>query len=94
MLQYRRRNRKTTLVTQDFGESSAEFHIDLDTLQHILRSFNEKYIPFYLRIFNETPTKTVEEFLKKYKIPNSSFLNISIQLRDNGFRVKGFFNVK
>ncbi|HIP13395.1 MAG TPA: hypothetical protein EYG73_11850 [Arcobacter sp.] len=103
MLQYRRRNSKTTLIAQDFGEPSAmsmltycnwsyasEYHIDLNTLKNILRSFNEEYIPFYLRIFNETPRQVVEEFLEQYKILNSSLQNISNRLRDDGFRVKDF----
>ena len=103
MLQYRRRNSKTTLISQDFGELSAismltycnwsyapEYHIDLDTLKNILCSFNKKYIPFYLRILNEIPHQVVAEFLEQYKILNSSLQSISKKLRDDGFRVKDF----
>jgi len=103
MLQYRRRNSKTTLITQDLGEPSAlsmltycnwsyspKYHIDLDTLKSILRSFNKEYIPFYLRIFNETPKQVVKEFLEHYNILNSSLQNISKKLKDDGFRVKDF----
>jgi len=103
MLQYRRRNTEKILIAQNFGESSAmsmltycnwsyspESHIDLGTLKNILRTFNEEYIPFYLRILNETPKQVVEEFLERYKILNSSLQSISNRLRDTGFRVKEF----
>ena len=103
MLQYRRRNSTSTLIAQDFSEPSAlsiltycnwsyspEYHIDLDTLKNILRSFNEEYIPFYLRILNETPKQVVDDFLEQHKILNSSLQNISTQLKNNGFRVKDF----
>jgi len=104
MLQYRRRNTEQRLLVQDLGEPfavsmltycnwsySSEYHIDLSTLKNVLRSFNEDYIPFYLRIFNETPKQVVKDFLEHYNILNSSLQNISTKLRDDGFRVKDFY---
>ena len=101
MLQYRRRNSTNTLIAQDFSEPSAlsiltycnwsyssEYHIDLDTLKNILRSFNEEYIPFYLRILNETPRQVVEEFLEQYHISKSLLQVISNNLEAEGFKVK------
>ena len=103
MLQYRRRNSKVKLTQNDFGEPSAmamltycnwsyspKSHIDLETLKTILCSFNKEYIPFYLRILNETPKQLVENFLEQYNILKTSLQNISKELRDNGFRVKDF----
>ena len=103
MLQYRRRNSKATLIAQDFGESSAislltycnwsyasEYHINLNRLKNILCSFNDDYIPFDLRIFNETPREVLEEFLEQYQISKISVQNIFTKLREDGFRVKDF----
>jgi len=68
MLQYRRRNNinsskqqnksnSTPLLTYCNWSYAPNYHIDLDTLKEILHSFNQEYIPYYLRIFNETPSK-------------------------------------
>ena len=103
MLQYRRRDSKVKLAQENFEEPSAlamltycnwsyspKSHIDLETLKNILQSFNREYIPFYLRILNETPKELVESFLEQYNILKSSLQSISKELRDSGFRVKDF----
>ena len=100
MLQYRRRN-KTEVSTASYVEESPtplltycnwsyapNYHIDLATLQNILRSFNEEYIPYYLRIFNETPSQVVKAFLEQYEISKNSLEVICKNLLDNGFKVK------
>ena len=100
MLQYRRRN-TANVSTVNFLEESAtplltycnwsyapDYHIDLTTLQNILRSFNQEYIPYYLRIFNETPYKVVEAFLEQYEISKNSLKIIYQNLLDNELRIK------
>jgi len=101
MLQYKRRNSiekstlqqsnkpiVTPLLTYCNWSYSSEYHIDLNTLQNILRFFNHKYIPFYLRIFNETPSRVVEAFLEQYQISKNSLEFIYNSLIYNGFKVK------
>ncbi|NOZ90278.1 MAG: hypothetical protein GXO60_03225 [Epsilonproteobacteria bacterium] len=99
MLQYKRRNSKDAFVKSQESNFSPlltycnwsyapDYHIDLETLKEILRSFNQKYIPYYLRIFNETPSKVVKAFLGEYGISKSSLESISNNLLDNGFKVK------
>ena len=100
MLQYNRRNRKNTSTLSYIEEPStplltycnwsyaSNYHISLTTLQNILRSFNEEYIPYYLRIFNETPTQVVDNFLEQYNISKNSLESIYQNLLDNGFKVK------
>jgi len=100
MLHYRRRN-ETKVSTISYVEESPtplltycnwsyapDYHIDLRTLQNILRSFNEEYIPYYLRIFNETPSQVLQAFLEQYKISKSSLESISNNLLDSGFKIK------
>ena len=104
MLQYRRRNSIRTsqaeqntefqtipLLTYCNWSYSLDYHIDLTTLQNILHSFNQDYIPFYLRIFNETPSRVVEAFLEQYQISKSSLEVISQSLEADGFKVKVLF---
>ena len=103
MLQYRRRNETevstasyveeppTPLLTYCNWSYAPDYHIDLTTLQNILRSFNEEYIPYYLRIFNETPSQVVEAFLEQYEIYKSSLEIIFESLKSNGFKVKVLF---
>jgi len=104
MLQYKRRNSiekstlqqsnkpmVTPLLTYCNWSYSSEYHIDLNTLQNILHSFNHKYIPFYLRIFNETPNQVVKLFLEQYRISKSSLESISQSLEADGFKVKALF---
>ena len=100
MLQYRRRNETevstvsyveetpTPLLTYCNWSYAPDYHIDLTTLQNILRSFNQEYIPYYLRIFNETPYKVVEAFLEQYEISKKSLEAIYYKLLENGFKVK------
>jgi hypothetical protein len=91
-LQYESGNIKTVpLLTYCNWSYAPEHHIDLDTLQMILRSFNREYIPFYLRIFNETPSKVLDEFLEQYLIPRNSLQTIYRALKDDGFRIKALF---
>jgi len=103
MLQYRRRGSEVKLTQENFENPSAmailtycnwsyssKSHIDLETLKTILHSFNREYIPFYLRILNETPKELVESFLEQYNILRSSLQSISKELKDSGFRVKDF----
>ena len=104
MLQYKRRNsiKKSTpqqsnksivipLLTYCNWSYSSDYHIDLDTLKNILHSFNQEYIPYYLRIFNETPSRVVEAFLEQYQISKSSLQSISQALEADGFKVKALF---
>jgi len=104
MLQYKRRNSieksipqqsnkalVTPLLTYCNWSYSSEYHIELETLKNILHSFNHEYIPFYLRIFNETPIRVVEAFLEQYQISKSSLEAISQSLEVDGFKVKGLF---
>jgi hypothetical protein len=101
MLQYKRRNSiekstlqqsneplVTPLLTYCNWSYSSEYHIDLETLKNILHSFNNEYIPFYLRIFNETPIKVVKAFLEQYEISKSSLEAISKSLEIDGFKVQ------
>ena len=100
MLQYRRRNERevstasyveespTPLLTYCNWSYAPDYHINLTTLQNILRSFNQEYIPYYLRIFNETPSQVVEAFLEQYEISKNSLESIYSSLLDNGFKVK------
>ncbi len=99
MLQYKRRKssnntihqnnyNSTTLLTYCNWSYAPEYHIDLDTLKEILHSFNQEYIPYYLRIFNETPYKVVEAFLEQYNISKKSLEAIYYKLLGNGFKVK------
>ena len=103
MLQYRRRGSKAKLTQKSFENPSdiailtycnwsysPKSHIDLETLKTILCSFHQEYIPFYLRILNETPKELVENFLEQYNILKTSLQSISKELRDSGFRVKDF----
>lgn len=104
MLQYKRRNStkvstskkiniapSTPLLTYCNWSYTSDYHIDLNTLKSILNSFNQEYIPFYLRIFNETPSRVVESFLEQYQISKSSLESISQSLEENGFKVKVLF---
>ena len=104
MLQYRRRNtiepqteqknsNATPLLSYCNWSYSSDYHIDIDTLKNILYSFNHEYIPYYLRIFNETPRQVVESFLEQYKISKSSLDSIYNKLLDNGFKVKYDINI-
>ncbi len=101
MLQYKRRNStkvstskqvnnptSTPLLTYCNWSYASEYHIDLNSLKNILYSFNREYIPFYLRIFNETPSRVVESFLEQYQISKSSLESISQSLEENGFKVR------
>ena len=100
MLQYRRRNEREVSTASYVEESSTPlltycnwsyapaYHINLTTLQNILRSFNQEYIPYYLRIFNETPSQVVESFLEQYEISKNSLESIYSNLLENGFKVK------
>ena len=99
MLQYKRRGstnntihqndyNSTPLLTYCNWSYAPEYHIDLTTLQNILRSFNDEYIPFYLRIFNETPNKVVKAFLEQYEISKKSLEGIYQNLLYNGMQVK------
>ncbi len=104
MLQYKRRNsienstpkpsnkpRVTPLLTYCNWSYSSDYHIDLNTLKNILHSFNQAYIPFYLRIFNETPRRVVETFLEQYQISKGSLQSIAKSLEADGFKVKALF---
>jgi len=100
MLQYKRRNstknttihqssyNSMTLLTYCNWSYAPDYHIDLTTLQNILHSFNEEYIPYYLRIFNETPNQVVKSFLEQYGISKKSLEDIYYKLLENGFKVK------
>ncbi len=99
MLQYKRRNNKdvsielqesnfSPLLTYCNWSYAPDYHIDLETLKEILRSFNQEYIPYYLRIFNETPSRAIKAFLEEYGISKSSLESISNNLLDSGFKVK------
>lgn len=104
MLQYKRRNSienltpkpstkplVTPLLTYCNWSYSSDYHIDLNTLKNILHSFNQAYIPFYLRIFNETPRRVVETFLEQYQISKGSLQSIAKSLEADGFKVKALF---
>ena len=104
MLQYKRRNStkvsaskeinrvtSTPLLTYCNWSYSSDYHINLNMLKSILNSFNHEYIPFYLRIFNETPSRVVEDFLEQYQISKSSVKFIAQSLEADGFKVKALF---
>ena len=101
MLQYKRRNTTDISISQQQNKSNStplltycnwsyalNYHIDLDTLKEILHSFNQEYIPYYLRIFNETPSRVVKAFLEQYEISKSSLESIYNNLLDSGFKIK------
>jgi len=101
MLQYNRRNRTDISISQQQNKSNStplltycnwsyapDYHIDLDTLKEILHSFNQEYIPYYLRIFNETPSQVLKAFLEQYEISKSSLESIYNDFLDKGIQVK------
>jgi hypothetical protein len=100
MLQYRRRDSTTISIPQPNKSNATplltycnwsyapDYHIDLETLKNILYTFDNKYIPYYLRIFNETPSKVLESFLEQYEISKNTLETIYSSLLDNGFKVK------
>jgi len=101
MLQYNRRNKIAPSISQQQNKSNStplltycnwsyapDYHIDLDTLKEILHSVNEEYIPYYLRIFNETPYRVVEAFLEQYEISKSSLESIYQDLLNTSIQVK------
>ena len=104
MLQYKRRNTTNISISQQQNKSNStplltycnwsyapDYHIDLDTLKELLHSFNQEYIPYYLRIFNETPSRVVKAFLEQYEISKSSLQSIFESLESDGFKVKALF---
>ena len=101
MLSYRRRN--STIITNDVNITNvnrslitycnwsyaSQYHIDESTLVNILTSFNTKYIPFYLRIFNETPLDILTSFIESHDISMQQIKNLHDKLNHrNGLRVK------
>ena len=102
MLHYTRRGDISTSTTRSSESSisslltycnwsySATNHIDMETLKSILKTFNPNYIPYYLRIFNETPYEVISYFLKQHHISKSSIESIYIQLSKLGIRIKYF----
>jgi len=103
VLQYRRRDSQQTLVSQPQNDITLnplltycnwsyakEYHIQLETLQDILKNFNENYIPFYLRIFNETPKNILESFLNQHHISKATTQTIYETLIGRNFQLKAF----
>ena len=102
MLAYRRRSSSytiksvtatndITLLTYCNWSYDLKYHIDEYTIVNMLRSFNNKYIPFYLRIFNETPKKVLINFVHTHNIDIKIIKNLHKLLQNReGLRVKEF----
>lgn len=101
VLSYKRRNSTTisntiddtsannSLLTYCNWSYASQYHINESTLVSILTSFNTKYIPFYLRIFNETPLNILNIFIKLHNINMQQIKNIHDKLNNrSGLRVK------
>jgi len=99
MLQYKRRNNKdvsielqesnfSPLLTYCNWSYAPEYHINLDTLKEILNSFNQEYIPYYLRIFNETPSRVIKAFLEEYGISKDNLDTVYQNLISSNIQVK------
>lgn len=56
-------------------------HISESELAEALRQFNNKYIPYYVRLFNETPSALFQEFVNSNNISEDEieaiYLNIT-----------------
>ena len=83
-------NSISSLLTYCNWSYDSTNHIDSETLKSILKTFNPNYIPYYLRIFNETPYEVISYFLKQHHISKSSIESIYIQLSKLGIRIKYF----
>ncbi|MEA2050726.1 MAG: hypothetical protein U9O56_08360 [Campylobacterota bacterium] len=101
MLSYRRRNSTAivsdanitnvskSLITYCNWSYASKYHIDESTLVNILTSFNTQYIPFYLRIFNETPLDILTSFIESHNISMQQIQNLHDKLNHrSGLRVK------
>ncbi|MEA2018634.1 MAG: hypothetical protein U9N59_09310 [Campylobacterota bacterium] len=101
MLSYRRRSSTAIasdvnitdvnrfLITYCNWSYASQYHIDESTLVNILTSFNTQYIPFYLRIFNETPLNILTSFIESHNISMQQIQNLHDKLNHrSGLRVK------
>jgi len=99
VLPYKRRNSKdvsielqesnfSPLLTYCNWSYTPDYHIDLKILKEILRSFNQEYIPYYLRIFNETPTQVIKAFLEEYGISKDKLDTVYQNLISSNIQVK------
>jgi len=99
MLQYRRRNSsiplqprvasaRHPLLTYCNWTNHRSRHITEITLRSMLTSFQDKYIPFYLRMINETPRRVVDSFIEQEHL-NSHILEDIYHILDNrGFDLR------
>ena len=101
MLAYRRRNSTTivqnisntstnnSLITYCNWSYASQYHIDENRLVSILNLFDINYVPFYLRIFNETPLDILIEFAESHNISIQQIKTIHNQLNHrDGLRVR------
>ncbi len=102
MLQYRRRNSSTSLplqLNQEVSDStflaycnwsySLNYQINITKALNMLNNFDDSCIPYYIRIFNEMPSKVLNSFLEKYNISKVSVAKIRDKLmEETTFRIK------
>jgi len=101
MLQYRRRNsttllqpRTTTpvhlLLTYCNWSYHIDSHIDIQTLINMLTQFQDKYIRFYLRMINETPSGLIYSFIQQENLNPNTLSHIYHVLDNRGFDLRDF----
>lgn len=102
MLTYRRRNSSTseTRISTNNGVEilflgycnwsySRGFQITIDNAKYMFNQFDTKYIPYYVRIFNEMPAKVLNDFIEKYNISKNLVRAIYIELGEKtSFKIK------
>ena len=99
MLQYRRRNsdmpllpRKNIsrhpLLTYCNWSHDRSRHISELTLKDMLSRFQDRYIPFYLRIINETPRRVVDSFIEQEHLDSHILEEIYQTLDNRGFDLR------
>jgi hypothetical protein len=67
-------------------------HIDSSELVSILQKFNKTKLPYYVRIFNETPISTIQHFIDNNNISDDDLKNIwSKTVNISGIRLQKNF---
>lgn len=99
MLQYRRRNSTISLqhrtvtarhplVTYCNWSHHRSRHINESSLRDMLSRFQDRHIPFYLRMINETPRSVVDSFIDQENLDSNTFENIYQALDTRGFDLR------
>lgn len=75
---------------------SQKSHISEQQLEKALHRFSSRFIPYYVRLFNEAPQVLLEDFIHMHNISNNEIENIYMQTKiKSGMRVsRNFFNAE